>query len=804
MGRVLRVLWIAESADDATSITEALQSGGFAVTARRVQTATELQAALAEQRWDVLACSLRGSLPPAALVALDSVPSGARPPLILIADRFESAALEAYRWSALVCLRDRLFLQLTAAVENLLGEADGRAGERGEREFERGQREVLERIAAGAPLRGLLEQIVCLVEAQSEGMLCSILLLDERKLRHGAHSSLPREFIQKIDGAAIGPQAGSCGTAAYIGQRVIVEDIETDPLWADYRQIASPHGLRACWSSPIFSPQRDVLGTFAMYYRVARRPHPQEVAWVDRATHLASIAMCRDRAEQVLRRSEARYRQIVDTAHEGVWLTDANAHTLFLNRRCAELLGQSPEELFGRSLFEFVDPSSRAVARELWQNTQSANQQVEVQFRRKDGSQLWAMVAASALRDEQGNPAGMLAMLSDTTELRKAEFTLRQRQRMESLGTLAGGIAHDFNNILTAIAHNLSLAVSDLPEKHVVQDALAEIDVAVKRATDLVRQILTFSRHQESKREQLRLEVVVDEALQMLKATLPGSVQIETKYAPDLPEILADPTQLHQVVMNLGTNAAHAMAANGGRLAVRAGLVTERSRKTAGATELRAGSYVKLEVSDTGTGMDVSTLERIFDPFFTTREPGAGTGLGLSVVHGIVKSHEGAIEVRSTPASGSCFTIYLPAAARAQVEPPRPSRIEFARGEGERILCIDDEAAVVRVATQVLRRLGYQPTGHTDAVQALEAFRADPNAFDLLLTDFAMPHLTGHALVAAFQRVRPGLPIVVTSGRIDNQDVEALRAVGIREVLFKPSSVAELGASLRRALRDRR
>jgi PAS domain S-box-containing protein len=800
MSRVLRMLWIAESESDAASIVDALESGGFKVAGRRAQTGADLLAAIAEQRWDLLIGSLRGSLPPSALLALDSLPSVARPPLILIADRFESAALEAYRWSAPVCLRDRLFLQLTAAVENLLGEAEAR----GEREFERGQREVLERIAAGAPLRELLEEIVRLVEAQSEGMLCSILLLDEGRLRHGAFSSLPREFIQNIDGAQIGPNAGSCGSAAYSGQRVIVEDVETHPSWNDYRHFARPFGLRACWSSPIFSPRRDVLGTFAMYYREARGPRPCEQAWVDRATHLASIAMCRDRAEQGLRRSEARYRQIVDTAYEGVWLSDREARAVFVNRRCAELLGHTAEELLGRSLFDFVDASSRAAARDLWQRTQSANHQLELQFRNRHGSQFWAIVSASAVRDDQGEPVGMLGMLTDVSELRKAEFALRQRQRMESLGTLAGGIAHDFNNILTAISGNVTLAIGDLPADHAVQDSLAEIDVAVKRATDLVRQIFTFSRHQGSKRQGIRLETVTDEALRLLRATLVDAIQIETQYAADLPEIFADPTQLYQVVMNLGTNALQAMKTAGGKLTIRAYSVVENTRKAAGATELRAGPYVKLEVSDTGAGMDAATLERIFDPFFTTREPGKGTGLGLSVVHGIIKSHEGAIEVRSTPAGGSCFALYWPALERPSAAAPSPSRSAHARGEGERILCLDDERAVVRVAAQVLRRLGYQATGHTDALQALEEFRADPGAFDLLLTDFAMPRLTGHELIAAFQGLRPGLPIVVTSGRIDKEDIEALRAVGIREVLFKPSSVAELSAAVRRTLRERR
>ncbi|HKU45231.1 MAG TPA: ATP-binding protein [Polyangiales bacterium] len=798
-------MWIAESEDDATALTDALRAGDFNPVLRRVASDAELLAELSEHGWNVAVCSVRGSVPPSALAALDHLEADLRPPLILIADRFESAALESYRWSALVCLRDRLFLQLTAAVDHVLLESSIRREQRRARAFELGQREVLERIAAGAPLGELLEHIVRLIEAQADGMLCSILILDGDRLRHGATSTLPRKFISLIDGQSIGPRAGSCGTAAFRNERVVVEDIATHPLWEHYRQHAVQFGLRACWSSPIVSPAREVLGTFAMYYCEPRGPTPREQAWVDRATHLASIAMLRDRAEQGVRRSEARYRQIVDTAYEGVWLLDAEGKTSFANQRCLELFGYTAAELHERSWLELLDAASRTAGRDVWQRAQLESQQFELGFRRKDGAQFWAIVAASPVRDDEGRADGVLCMLTDVSELRQAELALRQRQRMESLGTLAGGIAHDFNNILTAIAGNVALVLGDVPADHPAQQWMLEIDSAVKRAAELVRRILTFSRQNETDRQAVRVSAVVDEALTLLRATLPESIALDVHYASELPEISADATQLHQVVMNLATNAVHAMQESGGELRLSASsLAVGTPRKAAGSTELRAGRYVKLDVSDTGVGMDAATLERIFDPFFTTREPGGGTGLGLSVVHGIVKAHEGAIDVESTPGQGTHFSIYLPVAQRTRSASEVTRRAPHARGEGERILCLDDEPPVVRVATQVLRRLGYQVTGFADSLQALEHFRMDPSAYDLLLTDFAMPQLTGLELVAAFQKLRPGLPVVVTSGRIDDEEVAALQAAGVRELLMKPSSVSDLSAAVRRALQHRR
>jgi CheY-like chemotaxis protein len=341
----------------------------------------------------------------------------------------------------------------------------------------------------------------------------------------------------------------------------------------------------------------------------------------------------------------------------------------------------------------------------------------------------------------------------------------------------------------------------DLPPESTAHESLSEIERACARATDLVTQIATFGRTRETKRRVIRIEPVLEVAMQQLRAMLPSNVRVSARYVASLPEVFADADQLRELVSNLGKNAAQAMGSAGGTVTLHAQTVDMTERTRVGATELRAGTYVRLAISDTGAGMPTGTLDRIFDPFFTTKGIGEGAGLGLSVVHGIVKSHDGAIDVRSTPSEGSCFSVYLPAATAAQLRVARPANLAAVRGEGERVLCIDDEEPVVRVTAQMLRRLGFEVVGAIDPVEALNTFESDPAKFDVVLTDFAMPRLSCFDLARAIQKVRPALPIVVTSGRIDAEDVERLRGLGIREVVFKPSTIAELSAALRRALR---
>lgn len=372
------------------------------------------------------------------------------------------------------------------------------------------------------------------------------------------------------------------------------------------------------------------------------------------------------------------------------------------------------------------------------------------------------------------------------------EGQLRQAQKMEALGTLAGGIAHDFNNILTAIGGNVELAQQEVAPGSLLSEYLESIGSAHLRARDLVQRILLFSRGQEPERRVIQLEEVVEEALKLLRSSLPPMIETRASYAPGLPPISADPTQIHQIIMNLGTNAAHAMHQGGGILSVEVSAV-QIDEIQAPSPDLHDGLHVCVSVEDTGPGMDREVLDRLFEPFFTTKGL-KGTGLGLSVVHGIVREHGGAITVYSELGRGSRFDLYFPV-ARGEAYPMPANQTRLLEGAGQHILYVDDEKALVALMSKALGRLGYKCTGFSDAREALDAFSADPQAFDAVLTDMAMPALTGLDLARALTDIRPDTPIAIVSGYGD-EDTQALRSANIRVRIRKPFTIADLSQGL--------
>ncbi len=678
--------------------------------------------------------------------------------------------------------------------------------------FETSEREVLERIAGGAPLADVLEQIVRLVEGRAAGMCCSILLLDreQRCVRYGAAPSLPAEYSRALEGLPIGPEAGSCGAAAYRAERVIVEDIAVHPYWAPYRDFTLPHGLRACWSTPIFSTTREVLGTFAMYYREPRGPRPREIAWVDAATHLAAIAIGHEAAAQTQRRLVhdlgERVKELT-LLHRTASLLQAHRPNdeTFLAELVAPipLAWQYPEVCEARIACGGVEARTPGWRRTPW--TQSVSFKaggldglIEVAYLVEKP----AAAEGPFLAEERALLESLADMLGAHVDRERAQAQLRQAQRIQSLGTLAGGIAHDFNNVLVAIGGNVELAAHALPADHPAGKHLRRIERATARATDLVRRILAFSRPQEPRRASIRLQPVVEEVLRLLRATLPATIEIRTRFDSGTPDVLADSGQVHQVLMNLSTNAAHAMAGRGGVLEVRLDPVALEAGARTTAPELRAGCYARLSVRDTGSGMDRATLERIFEPFYTTKAPGQGTGLGLSVVHGILKSHDAALPVDSQVGVGTTFALVFPA-ADATVPDDTAALAPELPGHGEHILFVDDEEAIVYVATLILSRLGYRVTGAADAVQALQDFRSRPHDFAAVVTDLAMPGLSGHDLARQVREIRPDIPVVLTSGYVRPEDAEAAQRLGVGDVLLKPSLVGDLGATLHRVLSGR-
>jgi len=1091
-----------------------------------------------------------------------------------------------------------------------------------------GQKRVLEMIAVGAPLAETLTALTRLVESQASGVLSSLLLLDAdgAHLRHGAAPSLPIEYTQAIDGLAIGPRGGSCGTSAFRREPVVVTDIESDPLWEDYRALATPHGLRACWSTPIFGANHTLLGTFAMYYRQPKAPDSHHLHLIEVTAQTAAIAIERARAEETLRRSEASLEAAQERAHIGSWEYDlrtrqarwsrqmyrlfdrdpaltaptyeeflqlvhpedrgrvrnvfdrpgttfapaqldfrsnpaqappryfnatvhvvrdadgrptmtagtiidvteraraeqlvglehgvtrclaeaedvataleavirvicetqgwecgrcwrvdeeaellrfvagwsapgsgtedfiAESRTLtfakgvglagwvwqtgaplwvpditkdvrvfatglsrlagvrsgfvfpitsegktigaysitsrdvrepderllaavqaigsqvgqYLQRKQAESVLRESEERFRRLIelssdwyyeqdaqFHYTQVSGdlhvsnqmllgnprwgtgivplggdwsdhratleahrpfrdfrayrdlpggerhyfsvdgepmfetdgrfkgyRGVVRDItdrtraeaavkewkdryeiviqasghvlydrnvrsnevtyggslertlgytvadmtgglvrWLDLVQADDQprfqaeldrmfgakepfrLEYRMRRKDGRYIVVQDEGHLLLDANGAIGRVVGLVVDVTERKRAEehrirleSQLRQSQKMEALGTLAGGIAHDFNNVLAAIAGNAKLAIADLPANHPAQPSLAEIEKSGRRASNLVRQILAFSRQEEPDRRPIDLRPVVEDALALLRATLPAMIEIRTQFASELPLVSADATQIHQVIMNLGTNAAHAIGGRAGLIEVRLDAVALTPELASASLALPEGRYVRLSLMDDGCGMDAATLERIFEPFFTTKARGEGTGLGLPVVHGIVQSHEGAITAYSALGKGTTFHVYFPAVeVDAALALPRPVATESVRGEGERVLYVDDEEALVFLAERVLKRLGYRVSAYTDPAAALEAFRARPDDFDVVVTDLSMPEMSGRDLARGLLQIRPDVPIVLTSGYVRSEDVESAKQLGIRDVLLKPNTVEDLGKVL--------
>ena len=387
----------------------------------------------------------------------------------------------------------------------------------------------------------------------------------------------------------------------------------------------------------------------------------------------------------------------------------------------------------------------------------------------------------------------------EITERKRLEEHFLQAQKMEALGQFSGGVAHDFNNILAVIMGYTELARMTLKENAAERASLDAVLRAANRATDLVRQILTFSRQQPQVRRTIQLQPVVAESIKLLRSTIPSTIEFATVIAPDAPAVLADANQIHQILMNLGTNAWHAMKDQPGRLELTLERHVVDAAYAATQPRLRPGVHARISISDTGCGMDAATLRRIFEPFFTTKPPGEGTGLGLAVVHGIMDSHDAAVTVHSEPGRGTTFRLYFPqhadvASAPVSIDAPTPL------GQGQRILIVDDEEPLAQLGEKMLLALGYAPEFTTVPAQALARVRADPQRFALVLTDQTMPGMSGLLLATQLRQLRPGLPILLMTGYSAALTAERLAAAGVHQLLLKPTTLHALGTAVHAAL----
>ena len=513
----------------------------------------------------------------------------------------------------------------------------------------------------------------------------------------------------------------------------------------------------------------------------------------------------RRRAEEALRTSEEQYRSIFNAAADAFVLRDSHAKVIDVNPAFLEISGYSREEVLEGKRWIFALPEMSVLAGEMHRRVIAGESvQFEMKARRKDGTMIDVEMRAVPVM-YRGEPHA-LGMARDITAQKRAEAErarlegqLLQSKKLEAIGTLAGGIAHDFNNILAAILGYGDMAQKKAPEGSALRRHLDAVVAAGLRAKSLVARILAFSRSGIGERVPVHVQAVVSEALDLLAPSLPETVKLERQLSAGDATVMGDATQIHQVVMNLCANAAQAMK-SGGQLNVSLDLV-ERDSAMAATSQLRAGRYVRLRVRDTGSGIAPQVLERIFDPFFTTREVGVGTGLGLSLVHGIVTELGGGIDVESKVGEGTSFTVYLPWSSNKVLK--EESSEELLLGNGESILLVDDEEALVHLGEEMLASLGYEPVGFTSSSAALAAFRENPDRFEAVISDEAMADLSGSELAKAIRELRPELPVILMSGYVSPLFAARARNIGVTEVLAKPLVARDIARALANALRSR-
>ncbi len=501
------------------------------------------------------------------------------------------------------------------------------------------------------------------------------------------------------------------------------------------------------------------------------------------------------RVDDTIKESEKKFRSITETLPVAVLITDKSGdEIIYANEAAGSLFGLSVEELKTRKTTEFCNPSDRATIVDIVDRSGYLKNK-ELKGVNAQGNSWWVELSVKPI--EFDGKAALLSIYHDVTNRRMLEMQLRQAQKMEAIGTLAGGIAHDFNNILLAIFGYTELALTQLEKGSPLRRHLQNILIASERAKNLVYQILAFSRQGEQEFRPIQVKTTVREALKLLRASLPTTIHISNNVQSNS-VVMGDPTQIHQVLMNLCTNAGYAMQKYGGELSVELTEVTLDTEFTAIHQDVTPGPYVKLTVSDTGEGIPSEILPRIFEPFFTTKDKSKGSGWGLSVVHGIVKKHNGTVTVESELGKGSTFMVYLPVTEKQLPIPPIVSPTNHIGTE--HILFVDDDQTIVTIGEEMLTAKGYRVTPAMGSQEALTIFQANPEQFDLVITDMTMPHMTGDHLASEMMSLRPDIPVIICSGGDAIVHEKELLAAGIKAIIMKPFNIDSICGSIRKAL----
>jgi PAS domain S-box-containing protein len=509
-----------------------------------------------------------------------------------------------------------------------------------------------------------------------------------------------------------------------------------------------------------------------------------------------------------LRESEAHLRTLIDTIPDLVWLKDPDGVYLSCNSKFEHFFGAKESDIVDKTDYEFVDKELADFFREKDKAVMDAKKPIlneeEIRYA-DDGHREVLETIKTPMYNSEGKLIGVLGIARDITERKKAEeektklkSQLQQAQKMESIGTLTGGIAHDFNNILGIIVGNTGLALDDIPKWNSAYSSLEEIKKASLRAKNIVKQLLSFSRKTDQKLQPIQIALVIKDALKFLRSTIPTTINIHRNIQATDETILANPTQINQIIMNLCINASHAMEQTGGDLTIAVEKIALDDNSARDYPGLKRGNHVKIMISDTGPGIDPEIINQIFDPYFTTKEVGKGSGMGLAVVHGIVKSHSGAITVDSNPGKGAEFIMLFPLTTeKPMVEDKTTQDIP---GGDETILFVDDEKSIVKMVQRMFERLGYKVETATTPQEALERFSLNPEHFDLVITDMTMPQMTGVKLSEKLRNIRKDIPIIVCTGYSTLVDEEKAKELGLAAFIMKPINMLETAQAIRKIL----
>jgi PAS domain S-box-containing protein len=685
---------------------------------------------------------------------------------------------------------------------------------------------------------------VCRIVAEEGGFpLVWVGRVEEPQIVPAASCGPATDYLKEIRVETKGQLGiGPTGTSVREDHPVINDDFDTNPSASPWRKSALRFGFRASAAFPLRREGR-VMGALTLYAGEPGAFDQEQVSLLEALCADISYALDamqqeqrRSEAEEALRRRTLELQQLtesleqrveqrtadlaksnemlqteiaqrlrlvaaVEQAGEGVVILDPEGFIDYVNPAFENMSGYARADLLGKSYYDLLggDGNDQELKKKLQDIVQAKGAwNGHVNRRKKDGPSYELDITFSPIREESGEVMNYLAVERDVTGEVRLQQHLRQMQKMEAMGTLAGGIAHDLNNLLNPIFINTELVLLDAPLEDRMRQYLQMVLQAAERGRNLVKQIITFSRQKEKERKPTKLEPLIKEALNFLRSTIPQTVEIRENIQKETASILADPTQIHQVVMNLFSNASYAMRERGGVLEVNLTEVEIDEDMALHYPDFTPGPYLRLTVTDTGQGMTREVMERAFDPFFTTKKPGEGSGMGLSVVHGIVRSHRGAITAYSEVGKGTTFNIFFPRLG-AESFPSEVSRVPLASGR-ERILLVDDEEAQVESVRNMLERLGYRVVAKTDSVEALALFQENPHWFDLVVTDQTMPHMTGVKLAEEILRIRPDLPVILCTGFSETVDANGAQASGICQFLMKPFSVREMADIIRRAL----